>query len=66
MKNMVCCKVCWTVYVDDKPLSSLSEMARLVLIAKFDPDSIFIEQEICPNCKIFIPDKYWDGILKKI
>jgi len=43
--------MCHSVDVDRVPISSRSEMANLLAIAYFSPESISsFKKEICPNC----------------
>ena len=64
MKNVIVCLVCYDVTVDDRSEMSLSEVTKLMLIAKFNPKMISIEKHVCPNCRIFSPQEYCDKVLK--
>ena len=65
MKKISCCVICFDVDVDDKPLSSQTEITKLMLIAWHSSNLINIETFVCPNCRIFAPKEFCDKILEK-
>jgi len=64
MKKVIICLGCYDVTVNDRPEMSISAITKLMIVAKFNPETIIIDRCVCPNCRISFSKEYCDKLMK--
>ena len=64
MKTVIVCLGCYDVVVNDRPEMSISAITKLMIVAKFHPETIIINRYVCPNCRISFSEEYCDKLMK--
>ena len=64
MKKITVCLACFKVMIDDVYISNHETITKLMLTAKYLPESISVEKIICPICRKFLSDDDCKKILK--
>ncbi|KKP61314.1 MAG: hypothetical protein UR64_C0001G0030 [Candidatus Nomurabacteria bacterium GW2011_GWE1_35_16] len=65
MKNVTICLVCWDVYCNGIYVSSVREMAKLLLITNSNTTEFNIVRHICHGCSRSVSSEYIEKIKKK-
>lgn len=65
MKKITICLSCYDVYCNGTYVSSIKEIAKLLLISSFDTTKLDIVRHICPECYTSLPKEYLEKIKEK-
>lgn len=65
MKTITICLSCYSTVIDGVHCTSQTEITKLFLKSRQDPNAVYVHKWVCPNCKKYLSEDYVKKLLKK-